>query len=252
MIPSLLQDLFTPGSTTFLLLTLVPGVLLLFRKGDGGRTGRLWIASLVLFYWVLSTPITALGLVNLLSPDMPPVMSKADARGATAIVLLGAGMVVHRSRGASYGVPTREGSRRVLEAARVYHVLGGVPIIATGGKAESGLMAYQLERLGVPADRIIREEQSGNTRDHASFVPPLLKQHGLGQFVLVTSRQHIARALGAFRKVGTDPVPSTPDVYIPRGTFLEWYLPSPVALAASQSLFHDLIGRAYYKARGWA
>jgi uncharacterized SAM-binding protein YcdF (DUF218 family) len=251
LIPSAVKDLLVPGSITFLLLALVPGVLLLFRKKDGGRTGRIWVALLLLFYWLIGTPLTAMGLVNLLSPDVPPVMSKADARGATAIVLLGAGMAVHRSRGASYGAPTREGSRRVLEAVRVYHVLGGVPIIATGGKGESGLMAYQLERLGVPADRIIREERSTNTRDHAVFVPPLLKQHGLGQFVLVTSRQHIARALGVFRKAGADPVPSTPDIYLPRGALLETCLPSPVALATSESLFHDLFGRVYYKARGW-
>ena len=256
MILSGLKDLLIPGSITFLLLALVPGVLLLFRRRDGGRAGRLWIAFLLLLYWVLSTPITALALVDLFSPDVPPVMSKVDAGGATAIVLLGAGMEVHRSRGEVYSAPTREGSLRVVEAARLYHVLGGVPIIATGGKGSSQysaaeLMTYQLGQLGVPADRIIREEQSENTHDHAMFVPPLLKQHGLGQFVLVTSQQHVARALAVFRKVGTDPVPSTPEVYVPRGAFLEWYLPSPVALAASDRLFHDLIGRVYYKVRGW-
>ena len=255
MIPSGLKELFVPGSLTFLLLSLIPGVLLLFRKKDDGRSGRRWIALLVLAYWILCTPITALALVDLFSPDVPPVTSRTDARGATAIVVLGAGTDVHRSRGASYGVPTREGTLRVLEAARLYHLLG-VPVVATGGKgtsrySESGLMAEQLEQLGVPADRIIKEEQSSNPRDHAMFVPPLLKRHGLGQFVLVTSRQHIARALGAFRKVGTDPVPSTPDVFVPRGTFLEWFLPSRVALTASENLFYDLIARPYYKARAW-
>ena len=143
--------------------------------------------------------------------------------GATAIVLLGAGMQVHRSRGASYGAPTREGSLRVLEAVRLHRLLGGAPIIATGGLrsspySESALMAHQLEQLGVPADKIIKEEKSTNTRDHALFVPPLLKQHGIQRFVLVTSQQHIARALGAFRKVGFDPVPSTPEVYVATGS----------------------------------
>ena len=254
MIPSGLKELFVPGSITFLLLSLVPGVLLLFRKKDGGLAGRRWIACLALAYWILSTPITALALVGLFSPAVPPVMSRVDARGATAIVVLGAGMDVHHSRGASYGAPTREGSLRVLEAARLYNLLG-VPVVATGGKgspqySESGLMAHQLEQLGVPAEKIITEEQSANTHDHAMFVPPLLKRHGLGPFVLVTSRQHIARALGAFRKVGTDPVPSTPEVFVPRGR-LEQYLPSRVALAASERLIYDLIGRLYYRTRGW-
>jgi uncharacterized SAM-binding protein YcdF (DUF218 family) len=256
VIPSGLKEVFAPGSVTFLILALLPGVLLLFRKKDSGRAGRLWIASLALAYWVLSTPMTALALVGLVTPDIPPVMSKADARGATAIVVLGAGTDVHRSRGRAYGTPTREGTLRVLEAARVYHLLGGVPIVATGGKgasqySEASLMARQLEELGVPADRIIKEEQSTNTRDHAIFVPPLLKQHGLGPFVLITSQQHIARALAVFRKVGLAPVPSTPQPFVPRGADFERYLPSRVALSASESLIYDLIGRVYYKARGW-
>lgn len=252
---ALLKDLLIPGSVGFLLIWLVPGVFLLRRRKDGGRAGRLWIALLVLSYWVLSTPIAAVALVNLLSPAVTPVLSKADARGATAIVVLGAGMSVHRSRGDLYGAPTREGSLRVLEAARLHRLLG-VPVVATGGLgsaqySEAGLMAHQLEQLGVPAGEIIKEERSANTRDHALLVPPLLRQHGFGRVVLVTSQQHIARALGAFRTVGADPVPSTPEVYVAVGGALEMFLPSRTALSASESLFYDLIGRVYYKARGW-
>jgi uncharacterized SAM-binding protein YcdF (DUF218 family) len=250
------KDVLVPGSIVFLLLALVPGVLLLFRRKDGGRAGKIWITVLVAFYWVLSTPMAATALIDLCTPDLPPVMSKADARGATAVVLLGAGMHVHRSRGGSYGAPTREGSLRVLEAARVHRVLGGVPVIASGAHgsrqySEAGLMAHQLEQLGVPPGDIIKEEQSTNTRDHAILVPALLKQRGVEQFVLVTSQQHIARSRAAFRAVGLNPVPSTPDVYVARGELLEMYLPSRIALEASQSMLYDLLAWVYYKARGW-
>jgi len=256
VIPTELKDLFVPGSVPFLLLALVPAVLLLFRKKDGGRTGKIWVACLVLVYWVLSTPIAAVALVQLLSPVVHPVLSAADAGGATAIVLLGAGMQVRRSRGASYGAPTREGSLRVLEAVRLHRLLGGAPIIATGGVrsspySESALMARQLGQLGVPAEKIIKDEKSTNTRDHALFVPPLLKQHGIERFVLVTSQQHIARALGVFRKVGFDPVPSTPEVYGGDRHVLEKYLPSLEGLSVSESLIYDLLGRVYYRIRGW-
>jgi uncharacterized SAM-binding protein YcdF (DUF218 family) len=256
VVPGGLKEFLIPGSITFLLLSLVPGVLLAFRKRDGGRAGKIWITCLVLLYWALSTPIIAVAFVALLTPHVPPVMSKADARGATAIVVLGAGMDVHRSRGASYGAPTREGSLRVLEAARLHRLLGGVPIIATGGHgtaaySEAGLMAHQLEQLGVPADHIIKEEKSTNTRDHAMFVPPLLQERGIERFVLITSQQHIARALAAFRAVGASPVPSTPEVYVARGRFLEMYLPSGVGLETSANMMYDLMAYGYYKARRW-
>jgi uncharacterized SAM-binding protein YcdF (DUF218 family) len=255
VVPSGLKDLI-PGSILFFFLTALPGVLLLFRKRDGGRAGRIWVTVLVASYLILSTPIAAVGFVELMSPDFPPVMSKADAHGATGIVLLSAGMNLHKSRGSAYAAPTREGSLRVLEAARVHRVLGGVPIIVTGGhgpsrQSEAAVMAQQLEQLGVPADHIIKEEMSTNTRDHAMFVPPLLKERGIGHFVLVTSRQHMARAVQSFRAVGANPTPSTPEVYVPSGGALSMVLPSTDALLTSESMIYDLLGWVYYKARGW-
>ena len=235
---------------------LVPGVLLLFRKKDSGRVGKLWVALLLAFYWILSTPLTAIAIVNALTPDVAPIMSKADAHGATAIVVLSAGMEVQLSHGDMVSAPSRQGWLRVMEAARVYRVLGGVPIVATGGLGspqytEAGLMAHQLRELGVPAEAVILEEKARNTRDHALLVPPILKERGIQQFVLVTSRQHIRRSVAAFRAVGMDPIPSTPDVYVSHGGPLEMYLPSRIALDMSERLFYDLGGWVYYWARGW-
>jgi uncharacterized SAM-binding protein YcdF (DUF218 family) len=257
VVPLPLKGLFVPGSIPFFLFMLLPGVCLMFRRKDGGRIGRIWVAALVLSYWALSTPIAAIAFVKVVSPDYPPVMSSADAPGATAVVVLGAGMEIHRSRGTAWGVPTREGWLRVMEAARVSRVLGGLPIVTTGAHGseeytEAGLMAHQLQELGVPADRIIKEDHARNTRDHALLVPPVLKAHGLGSFVLVTSRQHMRRSLAAFRVAGTDPVPSTPEAYVSRGAPLEMYLPSLVALQLSERVLYDLFGLIYYKVRGWA
>ena len=257
MVPLPLKELFVPGSIPFFLFMLLPGVCLLFRRKDGGRVGRIWVATLVVLYWVLSTPIAAVAFVRSFSPDSPPVMSPADARGATAVVVLGAGMEIHRSRGESRGVPTREGWLRVMEAARVSRVLGGLPIVTTGAHGteqytEAGLMAHQLQELGVPVDRIIKEEHARNTRDHALLVPPVLKAHGLGQFVLVTSRQHMRRSLAAFRVVGTEPIPSAPEEYVNNGAPFEMYLPSLGALHLSERVLYDLFALGYYKVRGWA
>ena len=251
-----MKQFLIPGSIPFLILALLPGVLLLFRRKDGGRAGKIWVTVLALSYWILSTPVAAIAFVKLFSPNLAPVMSVADARGAAAIVVLGAGMDVHLSRGASYGAPTRDVSLRVLEAARVHRLLGGVPIVVTGGLgstqySEAGMMAHQLEQLGVPADKIIKEHKAANTREHGIFVPPLLKQHGIDQFVLVTSQQHIARALAVFRAAGMNPIPSTPEIYVPRGGRLEMYLPSRTALYASDRMLYDLFGWVYYKLRGW-
>ena len=83
------------------------------------------------------------------------------------------------------------------------------------------------------------------------FVPPLLKQHGIEQFVLVTSQQHIARSLAAFRAVGLDPVPSTPEVYVARGEFWRCICPSRTGLYASERMMLRPAGWVYLQvARG--
>ena len=188
---------------------------------------------------MLSTPIAAVALVDLFSPDLPPVMSKADARGATAIVVLGAGMDVHRSRGGSLRRADARGSLRVLEAARLHRVLGGVPIIATGGHGLVAVFGSRADGASARAARACRRPHHQRREVDATRAimrcscRRCLKQHGIEQFVLVTSQQHIARALAAFRAVGLDPVPSTPEVYVARGGVLEMYLPSRVGLDVS-------------------
>jgi uncharacterized SAM-binding protein YcdF (DUF218 family) len=255
MVSILLKGLLIPNSPSFWILALMPGIVLLYRRKDGGRAGRLWVTVLAVLCLVWSTPLTAVPFVNALSPSYPPVMNVEDARGATAVVVLGAGIDTFRSRGDVYSGATREHALRMLEAARVYRALDHPWVIVSGGfgnerTSQAHFMAVGLTSFGVDADRIIEEPYSTNTRDHVMLVPPILKERGVKQFVLVTSQQHIARALKAFRKVGWDPVPSTPDVYIPRARFAR-FLPGVAALDASSGMVYDELAMLYYWLRGW-
>ncbi|HKY22134.1 MAG TPA: YdcF family protein [Vicinamibacterales bacterium] len=256
MVPSILKDAFVPGTSTFFLLAASVGTLLLYRKKHNGRAGRLLLTALVLFYWILSTPILAVPLVRILSPEYPPVQTAADARGATAIVVLGAGMETYRSRGATLQAGNREHSLRALEAARVYHVLDKPWVIVSGSLAperwsEGAQMARSLKLFGVPEDRVVEEGQSRNTHDHTVYIPPILAKRGASRFVLVTSRQHMARALRAFRRAGFDPVPSSPEFYTAKGRWIEAVLPSRSALEASTAMMYDIAAMLYYRVRGW-
>lgn len=255
MVSVLLKGLLVPNTPSFLILALMPGILLLYRRKDGGRAGRIWVTVLALLYLVWSTPLTAVPFVNALSPVYPPVMNSHDARGATAIVVLGAGIDTYRSRGDVYSGATREHALRMLEAARVYRALDHPWVIVTGGfgnerNSQAHYMALGLPGFGVDADRIIEENEATNTRDHVLLVPPILKERGVKQFVLVTSQQHIARALKSFRKVGWDPIPSTPEVYVPRRRWTQ-VLPGGPALDASAAMVYDEVAMVYYWLRGW-
>lgn len=162
MVPPVLKELFQPGSVIFLLLFATLGVLLALAKGRVAGAGRALLAFVLLFYWLAATPLTAMPLVRWLTPDYPPVQSRADARGATAIVVLGGGMSAYESRGATLMQGSREHSLRALEAARVYGVLDRPWVIVTGSLhpyevTEAIEMTPSLIALGVPADRIVDE-----------------------------------------------------------------------------------------------
>ena len=262
MVHPLLKEFFVPGTFHFFFLTATLAAILLLRRKHQGRSGRVLLAAVVVLYWLFSMPISAVPLIRVVTPDYPAVQSRADAGGATAIVVLSGGMNSYHSRGAVFHAASREHSLRVLEAARVYRVLDRPWVIVSGrlfggGGAsgevvsEAAMMRLSLMSMGVPGERIVEEPESRNTRDHSLLVPPLLKSHGIRQFVLVTSRQHMARALRVFRAAGWDPVPSSPEFYVPDGTPFEPFLPSDAALDASRTMMYDLLGLVYYKARGW-
>jgi uncharacterized SAM-binding protein YcdF (DUF218 family) len=255
MVPALLKRLLIPGTPVFLILALVPGVMLLYRRKDGGRAGRIWITALVAGYLLLSLPITAVALIRALTPSYPPVMRVEDARGATAVVVLGAGMHTYHSRGDMYAGSNREYALRIMEAVRVFRILGRPWIIISGAlgnerETEAHHMAVELRSFGIDPSRILVEEQATNTRDHTIFVPPMLKAHGVEQFVVVTSRKHMARALRAFRKAGWNPVPSSPEFFVYNDA-VDRFLPSMAALDASSALLYDELAMVYYWARGW-
>ena len=261
MVHPLLKDFFVPGTFHFFVLDATVAAILMLRRHQG-RSGRVLLAAVVALYWIFSTPISAVPLIRAVTPEYPPVQSPSDAAGATAIVVLSGGMKSYHSRGAVFHAASREHSTRVLEAARVYRVLdhpwvivSGRLIGSTGAQgepvSEAALMRSSLISMGVPAERIVEEPESRNTRDHSLLIPPLLKTYGIRQFVLVTSRQHMARALRVFRAAGWDPVPSSPEFYVPTNIPFEAFLPSDAALDASRMMMYDLLGLVYYKARGW-
>lgn len=249
-----------PGSVTFLLVGATVGVVGLLGRERLRRWARGWIASLVVLYWLLSTPLIAEALEGALSRGYGPLGSAADAGGAQAVVVLGGGSATYRARGAEVDVPSTSSALRALEGARVYALLGDPLVFASGGEAEeagvdnpeSAALRAVLVGAGVPAERVVLESDSTTTHEQALALAPILRERGIEQFVLVTSPIHMRRALGVFRAQGLEPIPSAsaqrseaaPDFPSP-------LLPHPEALRLSQAALREALALAYYAARGW-
>lgn len=255
----LVKNYLLPGSPMFLLVVLTLGLVFLYWHRDAQRWGRFLLTSVAAAYWLISVPTFSRMLERGLDPGFGSLASVADAEGAQAIVVLAGGSRTYRSDVGDVFSLSRESAVRVLEAARLYRLLGNPQVIASGGEqepgsglAESHALAHSLQDTGVAADRILEESQAASTREQALEITTTLDQHGIDRFILVTSAEHMNRALGAFRKAGLDPIPSAPRAGdIEAAPSDSAWLPSESALYQSRTALREYVALLYYWARGW-
>jgi uncharacterized SAM-binding protein YcdF (DUF218 family) len=113
-------------------------------------------------------------------------------------------------------------------------------------------MKAELVARGIPESKILLETEAADTHDEALRVRELLKSEGIDSFVLVTSTEHMRRALGSFAALGMTPIPSAADQVSPGGRLAAArLLPSADALSRSCSAIREGFALLYYALRGW-
>ncbi|WP_379970568.1 YdcF family protein [Ectobacillus sp. sgz5001026] len=172
-------------------------------------------ALLALLLYVLTIPVTGILLAQSLeSRYQPPTTINGDV-----IVMLGAGATSDTPDTNGLGQLSGSGANRLLTSYRLYEKTG-LPILISGGHvfSDSGVEAdiakRQLMELGVPADKIIAENKSVNTKQNAEFTKVLLEQHGLKKPVLVASALQMERAVRNFEKVNVSVEPYPADYLV--------------------------------------
>ncbi|AYF79164.1 YdcF family protein [Nocardia yunnanensis] len=142
--------------------------------------------------------------------DLPGVNLPALFTPDTAIVVLGYGL-------------TPEGEMRPELMARLYAgyvsalLSPAAPVIVTGGNPQNGVteadaMADWLVDHGIDRARIHTETKANSTVQNAAFSAQLMDAIGAHAAILITSADHIARALNNFRAAGISVVATmTPD-----------------------------------------
>ena len=196
----------------------------------------------------------------LLTRGLRPFASSDVPSNRTAVVILGSGSFSARDwDGKTSSVPDRSGAARIVEAARVYHLIKPEWVISSGGRvyaddpdAPSGeTMRDMLVALGVPASRILLETESRNTHDEAVIVRRMLESLPADDVVLVTVDLHMPRSLGAFRAQGIDAIPAIARRPVARPPWNVSFLPSDSGLMESNAVARELLGICYYALRGW-
>jgi uncharacterized SAM-binding protein YcdF (DUF218 family) len=241
---------------SLMLVLMGGGAFLLFVRP---RWGRRWIVAVVVGYWFVSTPFGSGLLVAPLVRGYGSIENPVQAGSTGAIVVLGGGIRDVKVRSESVALPHEFTVLRVLEAVRVFRLLEGrALVVASGGftsagrrTSEAAVIADTLVELGVPAERIVLEDQSSRTREQAVNVTRLLKSRGVPSFVLVTSPTHMSRAAAAFRAEGADVVPSVAALAPADLPNRGYFVPNEESLQLSDQALYAYAGIVYYWARGW-
>lgn len=256
LILDFLKNTLRLAGVPFVVVMFGIGVALLYPRRTAAW-GRRWLTALVLSYWLLSIPLGA-WLVSLpMSARYRPIQTRADAQGAQAVVVLGGGTLSFVADGMALD-DVGPSALRLIETVRVARLLGDPWIVVSGGntqlldppRPEAGAYREAVLKLGVPASRILVEDQSMTTHDEAVLVQPMLAARGIRRIVLVTSPTHMGRSLAVFRKVGLDPVPSASRLWDDDMSL--WSIkPTRHSLSISDTAIYDTLATVYYWLRGW-
>ncbi len=169
------------------------------------------------------------------------------------IILLGGGSISKAPDLNGEGVPTTTMLARIVTTARLQKRLN-VPIIVSGGRvfadrpAEAPIAKRVLVDLGVPANQVITESQSRDTRQNAYYSHQICKARGFNRPLVVTSAGHLWRAALSFQKQGL-PIQLFPADYrtSPVNRYAWYhYLPNAGSLSTVSRAMHEYIGLLYY------
>jgi uncharacterized SAM-binding protein YcdF (DUF218 family) len=148
---------------------------------------------------------------NLLTQALERRFPQWDAARSApdGIVVLGGAIASKLSR--DYGEPIVGGNAdRIIAMAKLARTFPNARIVYSGGDAslfgdgprESDFVHPLLDSLGIARERVLLESRSRNTVENAAFTKELLKPKPDERWLLVTSAQHMPRAVGCFRRVG--------------------------------------------------
>ncbi len=226
----------------------------------GSAASRRVLLATAVVYWVASAYAVPDAVRSWLAAPYHPLTREDVPAGRTAVVLLGSASLQFRDWSENtFAIVDGISASRLLEAARAFRLLNAEYIVSSGGliavsertRASGLTMAEALERLGIPADRILIETESKTTRDEALIVREMLARHPVDQVVLVTSQIHMRRSVGAFKAVGIEVIPAIAREPRSLDTWWEKVIPTDKGLEESSLAAHELGGILVYRLRGW-
>ena len=222
--------------------------LLWFTKWQ--RLGKVAVTLAVLIILLLSsTPVSNL-VISSLENSYPSF--DVEKESVSFVMVLGSGHVSDPKLPVSSQIGTTSLSR-LIEGIRIYKANPGAKLILSGyggqdpvPNAEVG--ARVALTLGIAKSDLIKEPRAKDTYDEARLIKEVI---GNTPFALVTSANHMPRAMAIFSKQGMNPIPAPANYLVKVGPNHNARLRFEAAnLKKAESAIHEYLGLAWAKLRG--
>ncbi|WP_130834589.1 envelope biogenesis factor ElyC [[Erwinia] mediterraneensis] len=226
----------------FLLLLMAIAILLLWCS-RWQKTGKILLSLSWLLLLLLSLQPVADRLLLPLEKHYPTWNSDAPV---DYIVVLGGGYTFNPEWAPSSNL-VGNSLPRVAEGVRQWRRHPTATLIFTGAAAgqnpvsNARVAALVAQSLGVPADHILVLDQPRDTQQEAQAVKAVIAQHA---FLLVTSANHLPRAMRFFQAQRLNPLPA-PANQLAITSPLNWWekvIPSPLWLSHSERAWYESLG----------
>jgi uncharacterized SAM-binding protein YcdF (DUF218 family) len=240
-----------PGN--LLLLCLLAGFFLLLR---GRRRGELAIAVASIGFLLLAVAPVGSAMLLVLEQRFPRPSALPDQ--IDGILVLGG--AVDQRLSLAYGETVFGSSvARVLAGIALarHHpeaklaLVGGEGDFFPVGFAESRATSSFVIEEGIPAARIVLEEQSRSTHENAVYAKDLIRPKPAEKWILVTSAYHMPRAVACFRAVDWQVIPYPVDFRVDPRTGLRASFNLLEGLSAATVAGKEWAGLVGYRLMGW-
>ena len=224
------------------------------------------IAGALVLAWLAGNTLLSMAVVRSLESRYAPptTLPRLDA-----VVVLGGGVLPALApRPMAEVGPAGD---RVLYAARLYHagvapvlILSGARVSPEGTRFPDEATAMQeiFTMLGVPPTALILEREATNTYENARACRMIITERRFQRIGLVTSAQHMPRAVAVFRAQGIEVVPLPTDYTVSDAQWRDRWRADPAvwvfnlvprlsSMAELGAALDEYLAIAVYRLRGW-
>ncbi|MDF1815502.1 MAG: ElyC/SanA/YdcF family protein [Verrucomicrobiales bacterium] len=215
----------------------------LWFKGISGDLGGIMIWTAAAFLYFCSIEAVAYGLNGLLEKKYP-VLETVTSEPEYIVVLPGGHRYSNEHADRNSKIQ-RKTFVRLMKGIEYWRQHPDSTLVFSGLPSEVRPMRDISKEMGVPTEKIFTETEARDTKDHPRYLKGLLAGKS---FLLVTSGNHMPRAVGLFKGQGLAPTPAPTDLHYSTNSTvtLRQLIPQGRYLLITDEAFHEHLGI------GWA